>query len=686
MKETPNFLTCPAFPQLPPHKDSALKDAPKKEDRQQRGSSPSSKKKWFIKALFLVLVAGFLILLAMPAVALGKAAWYALETKDALRSLESRLRAGDYQAAMDEAARAKFAAGEFGKALQGMGFLRDAPFFGTQIRAMQEVAAVGENSLDSVSDLLEVATAMTDAMNAGTEAASGQGDSRHWQELNKEEKREVLSALRESLPRIRLARDKIDLALALWENIPKDRMLPAVSNALQPLAKALPMLKQAMDQSVPLLEAGLPLAGHPEPRKYLVILQNSDEMRPSGGFIGGIARLDVDRGNVNDFKFFDVYNVDNPVSGVWKEQPPEPLARNLAVKAWFMRDANWSPDFPESGGRVMDFYIREMELQGIKDKPDTIIALQPEFFRKLLRLVGPISINGKAYDDRNFMDLLEYEVEMGFQQQGIKLEDRKDIVGQLGAELLSKIQRLPRSDWPKLTDLLTKAGAEKQIMVYSTDQELQAQMDRREWSGKAKATACDFVWIADANLGALKTDGKMIKKAEYELDATDVSRPVAKVTLTYENTTSKIDWRYTRYRSYTRLYVPEGSALLSSAGAMQGDLLQTGGKFVAGKTDVMKELGKTVFGAFWSVEPGRTGKLSFSYALPEATAKCLADNSYRLDWQKQPGADDTEINVSIKGPRSIRSAEPPEPESKWGDAVYQAQSDLREDRVFKVSF
>ncbi|MFA6099404.1 MAG: DUF4012 domain-containing protein [Patescibacteria group bacterium] len=690
MKNTPNFLTCPGVPELPSPKGGNVKLPLKSEPpKDQKMPTVRKKRRWIKWVIFLAIVI-IGVLLIQPFIALGKAAWAGYEAKQAIDSLKYGLQTGDYPRAVDEAGRAKAAMEDLRQALQGVGFLRDLPWLGTQIRALQDVSAVGVSSLDSAQDLLKVASTLADAVKLGGQSL-GQTDisldsNRGWQDLSPSDKRSLLRSLSQSLPDIRLARDKIDMALTLWDSVPKDRMLPVILKALQPLADFLPVMKQAMDQSVPLLEAAIPLAGYPDTKQYLVILQNADEMRPSGGFIGSIANVTFDGGEMTDFRFSDVYNIDNPVSATWKEVPPEPLVKNLGVKAWFMRDANWSPDFVVSASRVLDFYTREMALQGKPDKPNGVIALEPGFFKELLRLVGPIQIQGKTYNDQTFMDLLEYQVEIGYLQEGTKLEDRKAILGELGAELVKKIQSMPKSDWPKLLNLATQALREKQIMIYTTDASLQTTLDRRDWSGRAKATTCDFAWIADANLAALKTDGKMIKSASYELDARDPQKPVAKMTLTYQNTVVKSDWRYTRYRSYTRLYVPEGSQFISAQGAMAGDLLQTGGKFVPGKVDVMKELGKTVYGAFWSVEPGKTGTLSFSYALPPSVSDCLTQDNYQLDWQKQPGADSTEANIKVLMPSVIKTADPAEPNNKWGDAVYEAQTDLREDRNFKVKY
>jgi hypothetical protein len=692
MKSAPNFLTCPAVPELPAPRSQEPGQLPRPPQSQGTETERGKGRRggWIKMGIIVLVVLGISAVFVPPAVALGKAALAAQTARQALDSLKVRLENGDFVAASAETIRAKQALDDFSQALQGVGFFRDAPFVGAQVKALQEVAVVGSHTLDGLNDLLDVAVSLSEAVSAGSQNAGpdiGQvGPTKGWQDLSREEKRNLLRALNQALPDIRLARDKIDMALALWDGIPKDRIPTSIYKALQPMVKALPIMRQAMDQSVPLLETLVPLAGYPESKKYLVILQNSDELRPSGGFIGGVVSLVLDGGELRDFTFSDVYNIDNPVSAVWKEVPPAPLAKNLGVKAWFMRDANWSPDFAVSADKVMDFYTREYALQGKDERPDGVIALEPELFKGLLRLTGPITIRGKTYTDQTFMDLLEYEVEIGFLQQGAKVEDRKDVMAELGAELAKKIQAVPRSDWPRLLDLLTVALRQKQVMVYTHDATLQALLDRRGWSGRAKATTCDFLWVVDANLAALKTDGMMIKTSRYALDASDPKKPTAKLTLDYENTTPKISWRYTRYRSYTRLYVPEGSQLMSAQGVMQGDLTQTGGKFVPGKVDVMKELGKTVFGAFWAIEPGRKGQLSFTYALPTSTADCLMQNNYHLDWAKQPGTDGTEVDVKVIFPRTVTAAEPPEDKAKWGDAIYEAQSYLQEDRTFEAKY
>jgi len=81
-------------------------------------------------------------------------------------------------------------------------------------------------------------------------------------------------------------------------------------------------------------------------RRYLVIFQNPSELRPTGGFMGSYAELDVLHG--------EIQRLEVPGGGTYDIQgqlttqfiPPEPL--QLIADRWEFQDSNWSPDFPKA--------------------------------------------------------------------------------------------------------------------------------------------------------------------------------------------------------------------------------------------------------------------------------------------------------------------------------------------------
>lgn len=638
------------------------------------------------------MIVGLVVIIAgVACISLVRAASAFQEARSELVLSEAQVREGDFHAAAMHMGTARTALERGAEVIHSMGAWRAFPGIGVQLRALENGSRAASEALEGGRDLLLAFASVADVIPSvhlfGGVLPDGNA-TRRLKDISAEEKREMLAALSAALPTIRIARDKIVLANQLWEQVPATEMIGPLRRALAPLAEALPRLQQTLDEAVPLSEVAIPLLGYPRPMRYLVVLQNSDELRPGGGFIGNVGMVTLDAGDVKQSVFTDVYAVDNPVSAVWRDVPPAPLERYLGVDAWFFRDANWSPDFPTSAERMLDTYTREIQMASSSpgEMPNAVIALEPGLFRELLRFTGPITVQGMTFTADNFFDQLEYEVEQGFLKRNIPLAERKGVLLALGASLQERLFALPVSQVPVLIDIVSRAVQRKQIMVYARDSEALAILDARGWTARAKETRGDFLWTVDANLAALKTDGVMQKQVTYTAHPDKDGRYVATVALQYKNTNRMITWRYTRYRSYTRVYVPEGSEFIRAEGAMENDRHVSGGRTVPGQVDVMHELGKTVFGAFWAVEPGETRTLSFTYRLPPTVSEAIRSGEYHLDWPKQAGADQTELTLDLNFGKNIVSATPPEDADQWGDARYRYQTDSLEDRIFNVSF
>ncbi|MCE9586389.1 DUF4012 domain-containing protein [Candidatus Uhrbacteria bacterium] len=558
--------------------------------------------------------------------------------------------------------------------LQAMGNWREAPWIGTRLKALEQTERSGSSAVGGFRELLGVVADIQLAVDAaGTVSGIPVDPKRSYQDLTREEKRALFENLNAALPRLRLAREKITIAADAWKRVPQDELFAPIRNAIVPLADQLPKLDESLGQGLSLLEWLVPLSGFPEAKTYLVLLQNADELRPTGGFIGNIGLVTVDAGDIKNIDFEDVYALDDTVASTWRDVPPPLMARELGVRAWFIRDSNWSPDYPQTAERLIDVYQR-MSKQGrnLDVKLDGVIALQPEFFRRLLLLTGPLKVEDKTFDADNFFDRLQFDTEMGFHQNGIPTEQRKDIVHKLGDVMIATLLSQPASKWPSILNIATVSLEQGDILVYAKDKAVEKILENRGWSGRTLGTDEDYLWVIDTNLAALKTDGVMDKRVYYSVDFTDPAGPVATVRLRYTNTNRTIDWRYTRYRSFTRVYVPEGSELLSWSG-------------ISKNPDVFRELGKQVFGAFWVIEPGKTGEMVFKYRLP-ARLKTLAESdSYRFLAQKQPGAERT-LTLDLLFGKNVRRATPPEDEADFGDNRYRYEGSWIETQPFDISF
>ena len=90
-------------------------------------------------------------------------------------------------------------------------------------------------------------------------------------------------------------------------------------------------------------------------KKYLIVLQNQYELRPTGGFISAYGILKFRFFLPISFEIKDSFTV----AGHEYIVPPEPMGKLLA-DPWYQghtfRDANWNPDFAQSAQDLISFY------------------------------------------------------------------------------------------------------------------------------------------------------------------------------------------------------------------------------------------------------------------------------------------------------------------------------------------
>lgn len=626
------------------------------------------------KTLFFGLV--FLILFCAPLLIGGAITGFALK-----RSYQA-LQAGQVAAGEQRIPEARAALRRADEALnrvelgsRALLHWRFMPVLRSYVFTLDESVAAGRSTLTGVQELLDVGELVQEAFaQVGLGAQALQNPltpNRTFKTLTREEKRLILSRISQALPAIRSAREQMAIALTRWQDVPRKDIAESLRTQLESRIQQFGAMQAQFDQVVKLAEVFLPMSGYPEPKKYLVILQNNQEMRGTGGFIGTVGEVWVDSGDVTKLVFQDVYSVDLPVSGVWNRPSPAPIARWLEQKNLFLRDANWSPDFPATADTLLRQYVEQREQAGVPVPAlDGLIAFEPDFFKRLLTVIGPVTVEDQEFRAENFFDALQYDVHMRFHQEGIPTPQRKEVVAKLGDAVFQRVTELPVRRWPELLRAAMTSFEQRDVMLFMRDQALQRAIDARDWAGRTHPTPTDYLRVIDTNMGALKTDGVMEKRILYGLDASHPNELRATVTLRYRNTNNVPNWRYTRYRDYVRVYVPEGSELISTTGAMEDDLSRTQGRFVPGRVDVYRELGKTVFGAFFAVEPGKTGELQFTYRLPNTALTAVRKGSYELLVQKQPGSY-ARFVMDGRFPGSLTKASPPEESRLFGDALYQ---------------
>jgi len=485
-------------------------------------------------------------------------------------------------------------------------------------------------------------------------------------QLSKADKQKFLDFLYRSYPEVNGLKSNIELSLMYIDKINYQGLIYFAKDRIHDLKNKLEDTRETMVRVLPLMEIMPIAAGYPEKSNFLILLQNNDELRPTGGFIGTYGIVQADSGDFDRLETHDVYHLDMPVRDKITTKPPRPLQDYLGMKKWFFRDSNWSPDFPTSAKRAESFFYKEDKLLPEKDQInkldgefDGVIAMTPKIITDLLAFSGPITIDGTEYNKDNFTNILQYKVEKGYELEGVPSWRRKEEIGKILAELKIRLFNLSSRELLKAFDVAYKNVAEKNVLVYFNDPQYQRTAVEQNWAGELKPSVGDYLMIVDANMAAYKTDRVIERNVNYKLvEAGDDLR--ANLIVSYAHH-GGIDWKTTKYQSYTRVYVPLGSQFVQASG------------HESKKVDVYDESGKTVFGFFITVEPKQIGTLKLAYKLPTMLAKSIREkNEYSLYVQKQPGKTTQSLSVSLDfASMKINNKN----KISW-------ESDLESDRVF----
>lgn len=406
------------------------------------------------------------------------------------------------------------------------------------------------------------------------------------------------------------------------------------------------------------------LMGQNEDRIYLVIFQNNNELRATGGFIGSYAKITVGEGKIKEIKVDDVYNPDGQLQS--EEIAPEPLKEHLGVTYWSMRDANWSPDFSIASQDIERFYN-----EATKEDISGIIAIDLHTIEKLLESLG--SIHPLGYDEEinasNFFERAEYYSEIGFTPGST---GKKDFLGACSEELLAKLKALPPYSFAAVLRSLYSSVNERHILFAFEDQILSEMISNYHLGGQIAEANKDFLWIIDSNVGGNKSNYYLDRAFSQNvlIDKEGLLKNTLEITYTHHGESDA--WPGGNYRNYLRVYVPKGATLLSSEGFNS-------------EVKTTYDLDKTVFGGYLEVHYDSTQKISLTYLLPSSLAINDQNQDYSLYIEKQSGTVADSFTFSISWPQYLHL----ENSSGVGEIrnqTYSISTDLRLDRKYNFTF
>jgi len=390
----------------------------------------------------------------------------------------------------------------------------------------------------------------------------------------------------------------------------------------------------------PLLKRIPEMFGKDKEKTYLILFQNENERRATGGFLTAYAIFRVKDGKITIEKSSDIYTLDDSISP-HPVAPKEILAYHKNVSQFFIRDSNLSPDLPTSIGLFNSLYDKS----GIKEKYDGIITIDSKVLVDMLTIFGDTEAGGVRFssviDSRCDCPQVIYQLfDMVDRPVNYIKTNRKGILGELMYALFYKaIGFSPSKYWGTLMQSMFQNLQQKHIQLYFVDQDLQKSVEKLNFAGRIRSYDGDYLHVNNVNFAGAKSnlfvEESITSKTSF--NSGQVSR---QVTVEYRNPYPHSDCNLERgglclnaiLRNWVRVYVPKGSKLVEFKGSEK-------------KVNVYDDLDKTVFEGFMTVSPQGKAEIDVTYTLPGTITR----DNYSLLVQKQAGTQDQKLVVEMGG-------------------------------------
>ena len=606
-----------------------------------------SRKKWWFwgGGIFLSLAIFLFFFLVSPLLQMQKqAAVFGVEVKGIYESLQNQ----DLNKAVEKVASTKAEFEKLKSTYKKMIWLKAIPFAGGFYRDGQRLFAGGDYLLETADLVVESLQPYADLL--GLDGAE-QEDKQEKAMTTEERLILVLDTLDKIQPHLDQIGEKLDLAQGEIDKInpnryPQSLFGKKIRENVSSLIETIDGTAQTVKEVKPIITHLRPILGVGEAKNYLLLFQNDAELRPTGGFLTAYATLSVDNGKLDASNSHDIYTLDNLFGN--RLPAPDPIKNyHKNVFNWHLRDMNLSPDFKVS----MDTFLENYGKIQDKDEIDGIIAVDTQVLVDLLEVLGPIGVSGfgnfsAENDERCDCPQVFYELEKYADKPTSSLkEERKGIIGPLMHSILLNAMGSPRKQWPLFMNVIFTNIAEKHLLLYFFDEDIQKTMEVLNASGRIKDYESDYLHVNDCNFAGAKSNMFIKETFTQEIEVANDGSVTKTLTIDYKNPAPPSNCNLEAgelclnglYRDWVRIYVPQGSELLEA----QGSEIEV---------RTYNELGKTVFEAFYGdqspLRPQGKAQLVFKYKLPFKVEK---GQSYKILLQKQPGTYGYENIITLNG-------------------------------------
>ncbi len=427
------------------------------------------------KKLYIIIgvVAVLLIALAAAAfAAVGSAKEMKSQATQVLqdvKSIQTAIGENDYAAAAQSAQQASELTGSIAGELSSPLWMAASiiPVYGQDISGMRDLITALDDAFD------EGLVPLTKTLEANPPDSLISADRR----INVAAVTQLLDAVQDAAPSMQKCAD-------VAESLP-EMHIEQLKSVVDPAKEKLTTINATFQKAAALAPVAGPVLGANGNRTYLIVAQNSAELRSSGGFPGSMGTLEIRDGEIilNDFsKVYDVLTDTNQSSVSITD---EEYALFGAASMDCPRDAGIDPDFT----RVASIWAASYEERNVAHL-DGVISITPSVVQDILAIVGPVTLSdGTELTGSNATKVLQSDIYWKYLAEGADPDGTGGAVtdalfAQAAHETFNKLfSNLNADTLIKFASCMAKDMEDRTVMFWLTDEGEQAILASLDCSG-----------------------------------------------------------------------------------------------------------------------------------------------------------------------------------------------------------
>ncbi len=378
-------------------------------------------------------------------------------------------------------------------------------------------------------------------------------------------------------------------------------------------------------------------------RTYLVLAQNNQELRATGGFLTAVGRVTMADGGIVSIDFVDSYDSSISRTDLSLPRAPQPVQQFMGIEIMLLRDANWSPDFPTTAKIARTIYSQQTGRT-----IDGVISVDLHAVELVVSALEPLTLPGieEPLTSATVLERIKQFWASPLESEASLAggdkewwEQRKDFIPLLAKAAITRIQQ-GNFNKLRMISVLQTALDTRAVQAWMVNPQVAQELANLAWDGGLKPPPSgDFLAVVDTNFGYNKVDAILERSVQYQVEwPQGPTEPgVATVALTYHHPyerpgyvcdqTPHYEDSYEEmmvrcYYDYVRIFAPAGSELLASGGLQEGTVSSQRG-----------EGGAELFGGYFILSPGAQNTVVFQYRLPPT----IKPEDYHLTVRRQAG-------------------------------------------------